>query len=590
MVNKIEYILMIIVLIIFLGLGIEYLFADSPSTLTELMSATTDDQLIITDTPGTTPTTKRITTNNLFHYLTVAAPVFKSMANQILMYQASASVDGYLDNDDWTTFNNKQDALTAVNTSTIQTVVDSGQIYSSISTTSAALASAVSDETGAASGSPLAVFNQNPTLNSAVITGKLDLNLVDDNVQMFYGYLCPDGSNGKSFELWRHAAEGDTIMSFQINDTGACLLTGYGDLTSPFFFAFTGNLSFTSSAGEVNFSSPTGSNFFSWTSGNPYIRQWGYLTSGGNQFVEWAVKATGKYTLDRNDVSIGAVDFNLPVEGNSFTTGTGATIDEFSTDGTLAGNSDTAAPTEKAVKTYVDANHAYNVQNLRCIRQAADVYNVDIDFEKLNCSGYALGTGDITIDCNAGTGANKLDTGSLAASTWYAIHVIYKPSDGTIGGLISLSRTSPTLPAGYTASRCIGWARTTADTEIKTFHYNGGGWWFYDTTSNIVNAGTDTTWTAVDASTYLPPTSTLFYGGTRCTDNASAAAIFARATGDSGTIVSGYISIGGATSTLMNAITIISTDSSQSFDYYISSDDTSGIIWISAYLDNITPL
>ena len=33
----------------------------------------------------------------------------------------------------------------------------------------------------------------------------------------------------------------------------------------------------------------------------------------------------------------------------------GATINELSTDGTLAGNSDTALPTEKAVKTYVDA-------------------------------------------------------------------------------------------------------------------------------------------------------------------------------------------------------------------------------------------
>lgn len=34
---------------------------------------------------------------------------------------------------------------------------------------------------------------------------------------------------------------------------------------------------------------------------------------------------------------------------------TGATINEFSTDGTLAGDSDTAVPTESAVKTYVDA-------------------------------------------------------------------------------------------------------------------------------------------------------------------------------------------------------------------------------------------
>jgi hypothetical protein len=35
--------------------------------------------------------------------------------------------------------------------------------------------------------------------------------------------------------------------------------------------------------------------------------------------------------------------------------GAGATIDEFSTDGNLSGDSDTAVPTEKAVKTYVDA-------------------------------------------------------------------------------------------------------------------------------------------------------------------------------------------------------------------------------------------
>ena len=38
----------------------------------------------------------------------------------------------------------------------------------------------------------------------------------------------------------------------------------------------------------------------------------------------------------------------------AFTGNSGVAIDEFSTDGTLAGNSDTAVPTEKAVKTYVD--------------------------------------------------------------------------------------------------------------------------------------------------------------------------------------------------------------------------------------------
>lgn len=38
---------------------------------------------------------------------------------------------------------------------------------------------------------------------------------------------------------------------------------------------------------------------------------------------------------------------------NSLKLGAGARIDEFSIDGTMAGNSDTAVPTEKAVRTYV---------------------------------------------------------------------------------------------------------------------------------------------------------------------------------------------------------------------------------------------
>ena len=51
---------------------------------------------------------------------------------------------------------------------------------------------------------------------------------------------------------------------------------------------------------------------------------------------------------------------------NGLTLKTGASINEFSTDGTLSGNSDDAVPTEKAVKTYIDnevANSALVVIN-----------------------------------------------------------------------------------------------------------------------------------------------------------------------------------------------------------------------------------
>ena len=44
--------------------------------------------------------------------------------------------------------------------------------------------------------------------------------------------------------------------------------------------------------------------------------------------------------------------------GDARVGGAGAIVDEFSTDGTLAGDSDTALPTEQAVKTYVDTELA----------------------------------------------------------------------------------------------------------------------------------------------------------------------------------------------------------------------------------------
>lgn len=50
------------------------------------------------------------------------------------------------------------------------------------------------------------------------------------------------------------------------------------------------------------------------------------------------------------------VDVQAPLIADDLTLTTGATVDEISTDTTLAGDSDTAIPTERAVKAYVDAS------------------------------------------------------------------------------------------------------------------------------------------------------------------------------------------------------------------------------------------
>jgi hypothetical protein len=79
--------------------------------------------------------------------------------------------------------------------------------------------------------------------------------------------------------------------------------------------------------------------------------------------------------------------------GLSFTAGT--RVSEFSTDGTLAGDSDNAVPTEQAVKTYVDAN-ATTITHSETVTAAATSWTVD----------HNLSTYDIIVQCWNGTGAD----------------------------------------------------------------------------------------------------------------------------------------------------------------------------------------
>lgn len=78
-------------------------------------------------------------------------------------------------------------------------------------------------------------------------------------------------------------------------------------------------------------------------------------------------------------------------------------------------------------------------------------------------------TGLLTANITA-SGANGLDAGSEAADTWYAVHVI-----GDEGGvqptasLLSTSATAPTLPAGYTVFRRVGWARNNGLSNFLRF-------------------------------------------------------------------------------------------------------------------------
>ena len=73
----------------------------------------------------------------------------------------------------------------------------------------------------------------------------------------------------------------------------------------------------------------------------------------------------------------------------------------------------------------------------------------------------------------AGGGNGALDTGAIANGTWYHVHLIKRTDTGAVDVLISLSATSPTLPAAYTLSRRIGSMQTDGSARWKKFMQDG---------------------------------------------------------------------------------------------------------------------
>lgn len=68
-----------------------------------------------------------------------------------------------------------------------------------------------------------------------------------------------------------------------------------------------------------------------------------------------------------------------------------------------------------------------------------------------------------------GSGNGSLDTGSVAANTWYHVFQIMRPDTGVVDYLLSTSATAPTMPTSYTHKRRIGSIKTNASSQIIAF-------------------------------------------------------------------------------------------------------------------------
>lgn len=116
---------------------------------------------------------------------------------------------------------------------------------------------------------------------------------------------------------------------------------------------------------------------------------------------------------------------------------------------------------------------------------------------------------------SAVTGAGGLDFGTLAASTNYNIWAIADSTNKKVSsGVISLqANLAPLLPFGYDTMRLIGMVTTDGSTHFVTTHLlNASGYkgFYLQPAVSVLSAGNATSFTAIDMSTPIPTTTTLF--------------------------------------------------------------------------------
>jgi len=138
-------------------------------------------------------------------------------------------------------------------------------------------------------------------------------------------------------------------------------------------------------------------------------------------------------------------------------------------------------------------------------------------------------------------GLNGLDIGTIAASTWYYVHVVadstgFKPA----GTVLSLSATAPNMPFGYDVFKLLGFVYTASSTAYFTkFDVTGNAnshTYMWDSSVSVLSGGTSSTFAAVDLSAAVPPiTLTEVILNTAFTPNAANDIFKLRKTGSSAT-------------------------------------------------------
>jgi len=205
-----------------------------------------------------------------------------------------------------------------------------------------------------------------------------------------------------------------------------------------------------------------------------------------------------------------------------------------------------------------------------------------------NVNDIVLGSA-VSID-SAVVGANGIDTGTLAASTFYAVFVI---GDSTkyedTAGLISTSATAPVLPFGYDMFRRVGYVLTDGSSHFLPFFQTGedqARWMVYDTLISELSGGTATSFTDVDVATSVPVGDTLVMFQANMTPATADNQLKLRRNGSSSTNGSAQV-YGSVATKVSSSQVIVPCDSSKIVEYLVSNGSDAATLLTAGYLDQL---
>jgi hypothetical protein len=246
----------------------------------------------------------------------------------------------------------------------------------------------------------------------------------------------------------------------------------------------------------------------------------------------------------------------------------GTSINEFSIDGTLAGNSDDAVPTEKAVKTYVDGVGGLTPSTLSGYVARPEFEYKDTDEIYINPGRYHHnGTAEQFLYWNSrltyqfGSAGSNANSSDLGASEWHYLYIDDSELSGAtmVAGEFVNNTNAPTYSVTkhgwYNGNdRCIGAFLTNASSQILGFYHDGGDFFKYD--SDIVDLATyNTTTTPYTVYLKLPGFSTKALCTFSFAYNSGATAALQYTTGSSsGTTTVGYVNSASERSDLMAVV------------------------------------